>query len=385
MPSVSYGYLDPDTVLETFGDARDATDSYIGKSKLLNTYSAEWMPKSDQVAIAIFCNALEELGCPIRSAATGTKLERVTSESHAKLLNHMYAQLERKARLIRINGNAIIRTDVPCPPADIETPLNELLRDRPGQETEVRLMKLMGRNYGQCIGGKVDAVQLLFGDEETRALLTKTYSSSEANAVLLKQLADFIEAVAGTWPTKTAPLRILEVGAGTGGTTSWLLPALARLDVPIVYTFTDIGPVFVTEASKTFKDYPFVEYKVLDIEQEPGPELLDSQHIIIGTNVIHATKDVIKSLKNVHKLLRPDGFVLIGEMVEQMLWADIVYGLISGFWRFEDGRRQATQTVQGWEKTFTSAGYGHVDWTQGKRPEALLHALIFAMASDPEI
>lgn len=359
-----------------------ATDDYICKGKF-STYSAEWMPKTDQVSIAIFCNALEEVGCPIRSAAPGTTLERIKSPTHEMLVNHMYEQLEKRAGLIRINGDAVIRTDVPWPSEDIDTPLDELLRDRPGQETEIKAMRLTGSHYGRCIAGKVDPVQLIFGDAEIRETMARSYRESEANTVLLSQLCDFIRAVAESWPTNRAPIRILEVGAGTGGTTSWMLPMLARSETPIVYTLTDIGPVFVNQAAEAFKEYPFAEYKILDIEQEPGPEFRNSQHIVLGTNVIHATLDICKSLKNIRKILRSDGFAVIGEMTAQTLWADVAFGLIAGFWRFSDGRRHALLNPQQWRKKFVSAGYGHVDWTKGRRPEAAMQGLIFALVSDP--
>ncbi|KAK7743244.1 Type I Iterative PKS [Cytospora paraplurivora] len=379
-PFDNYGALDPVSVVGAFEAARSATDEYIANGKL-NSYSAQWMLKSDEVSIAIFCNALEELGCPIRSAVSGSKLPRIAHISaHEKLIGHMYAQLEKR-NLIKIIDGSVIRTDLSCPSEDIGTALDQLLKERPGQEAEIILMRLMGSNYGRCLAGKADAVQLLFGDPDTRELLARSYSSSELNSVLLKQFADFVETVARSWPDKEAPLRILEVGAGTGGTTSSLLPMLARLDIPVIYTITDIGPVFVKELSSTFEQFPFVRYKVLDIGQEPELALRNSQHIVLGTNVIHATRDVVQSLKNIHSLLRPDGFVVIGEMTTQMLWTDVIFGLLAGFWCFEDGRQHATQSAQAWEESLRLAGYGHVDWTQGRSPEAALQALILALAS----
>lgn len=381
-PFASHGFLDPKSVLDAFHHVKSATDNYISTSKLC-TYSAEWMPKSDEISIAIFCNALEELGCPIRSAAPEVRLERIAhSPSHEKLVGHIYKQLEKK-HLIRVDGSGFVRTDNPCPSDDIDTPLNELLRDRPEQEAEIKLMRIMGSNYGQCLAGKVDAVQLLFGDPEARDLLARSYSTSELNSVLIKQLTDFVEAAARSWQENSEPLRVLEVGAGTGGTTSWLLPVLARLNIPVIYTFTDIGRVFVKEASLKFKEFPFVECRVLDIEQETDPQLRHSQHLVLGTNVIHATRDVSQTLRNIHGLLRPDGFVAIVEMTTNMLWTDVIFGPLAGFWCFEDGRHHATQDAEAWRRAFTSAGYGHVDWTQGERPEAALQALLFAMASKP--
>jgi hypothetical protein len=47
-----------------------------------------------------------------------------------------------------------------------------------------------------------------------------------------------IEVVATSRPTKAAPLRILKFGARTGVTTSGVLPALARLNMPVIHNFT---------------------------------------------------------------------------------------------------------------------------------------------------
>jgi len=147
---------------------------------------------------------------------------------------------------------------------------------------------------------------------------------------------------------------------------------------------TDLSPSLVTQASSTFKQYPFVEYKVVDIEKEPPLELQSSQHIVLGSNVVHPTANAPSSLKNIHKMLRPDGFLIFHELTTQMPWADVVFGLFEGWWRFKDGRQHALQSSQAWAKMLKSAGYGHVDWTDGCRPEAKLQSLILGMATDPE-
>lgn len=377
--------LDTLSVLDAFGKARKATDEYIGKSRLA-TYSAEWMPASDQISLSIFCNALEELGCPFHSASPGTALPRVKPlPAHDRLVAHMYSQLEQHGLMQTNSDGTILRTDRPCPPENIDVPLNDILESRPEQVAEIELMRLMGTNFGRCIRGEADAVQLIFGNADARAHLSRSYSSSELNAVIIRQLTDFLCDVLlrHRKDNDVEPLCILEIGAGMGGTTSWLLPALAQLEVPVVYTFTDVGPLFVKQAASRFRKYPFVTYKLLDIEQPPDDaELRHSQHIILGTNVVHATRDTTASLRNLRGLLRPDGFVVLAEMVSQMLWTDVVFGLFEGFQCFEDGRRHATQSAEAWERSFKAAGYGEVRWTEGERPESRLQALVLGIASD---
>lgn len=376
--------LDVYTILDAFSDIKARTDDFIVANNLA-TYSKDFLPRSEEIAVAIFCNALEDLGCPIRSAAPGTVLERIEAKpEHDKLVGHIYGILESRAGLITIDNNTVSRTSNPCPERDIDSQLKSLLLDRPSQDAEIKLMAAVGRSYGDCLAGKADAVQVLFQSAENRSLLDKLYATSDATNSLLQPLKTFIEEVASSWSASDQPLRILEIGAGTGGTTSVLLPALARLGVPTVYTMTDISPSLVAQASMTFKKYPFVEYKVVDIEQKPLPELRSSQHIVLGSNVVHATVDGQSSLSNVHKMLRPDGFLIFHELTTQMPWADVVFGLFEGWWRFNDGRQHALQSPKSWGKTLQAAGYGHMDWTDGKRPEAKLQSLILGLASDPE-
>lgn len=373
--------LSQTTVLDAFRSIKEATDDFVLQNQF-ETYCEEFMPRSEELSIAIFCNAFEELGCPIRSAAPGTKLKRVEHLArHKKVVDYIYKALEKNAGLIEMKGDEIIRTSVACPSRETDKMLEDLLRDRPAQDAELKLMRITGGAFGKCLAGKADALQLLFGSAEGRALLTKLYATSTLSSTVLQQLEVFIEKIGSTWPKNSGPLRVLEVGAGTGGTTFKIVPVLARLGIPVVYTMTDVSSFFIATARPKFKEYPFVEFKVVDIEKEPDVKLRNSQHIVLGSNVIHATRNLSITMSNVLKMLRPDGFTIYHELTSQLLWADVIFGLVEGWWLFEDGRDHALQSPTYWEKILKSVGFGHVDWTDGKRPEARIQNLLFAMAS----
>lgn len=381
MYSTEAGALESAIVLDAFRATRDSIDDYILKNKVDN-YCSEFIPRTDELAIAVFCNAFEELGCPIRSVAPGTKLEIIENiPRYGKLIKYMYKALENKAGLIVTKDGDIIRTSVACPSGETEDMLEDLFDDMPEQEWELGLVQRTGRSFAHCLSGKEDPLQLLFGSEEGRTLMANFYAKSPLFSTILQQWAAFFENIGSKWPKKAGPLRILEIGAGTGGTTFKIVPVLARLGIPVVYTMSDIGSVFLSVAQKKLEEYPFVEYKVVDIEKEPEEALCHSQHIVIGSNVFHATRDLSISLKNVHKILRPDGFVMMHELTTQMLWADVAFGLISGWWAFEDGRQHALQSPEHWEKVLRSVGFGHVGWNEGSRPESRIQNLIWAMAS----
>lgn len=197
------------------------------------------------------------------------------------------------------------------------------------------------------------------------------------------QMRDVINRL--TWTLRAqqgqGPLKILEMGAGTGGTTKVLAPFLASLGLPVEYTFTDLSPSMVANARRKWgKEYPFMRFAVHDIEKRLESALQD-QHIIIASNAIHATHNLEISLRNVRSALRPDGFLMMLEMTEVVPFVDIIFGLLEGWWLFDDGRDHAIVSTGYWEQKLHAAGFGHVDWTDGRLPENNFQKVIIALAS----
>ncbi|KAG6354395.1 hypothetical protein INS49_004412 [Diaporthe citri] len=134
-------------------------------------------------------------------------------------------------------------------------------------------------------------------------------------------------------------------------------------------TFTDLSGSFVAAARNNFgPKYPFMKFRVHDIEKEPSSEL-GQHHIIILSNAIHATHNLQTSVGNIRKTPRPDGFPMMLEMTQPLYWVDMIFGLFEGWWLFDDGRRHAIASQARWEAELQAVGYGRVDWTDGWRPE----------------
>lgn len=370
-------------VRQTFGEIKAQTDDYIVKGGL-GTYFNEVLPRSTELCVIYIINALEELGCPIRSASPGQTLERITYlPKHEQFVELLYKLLKDQARLIDINGSTITRTAIPAPTKSADTLLEELLRDEPAHAAEHKLVALIGPKFADCLIGKEDGLQVVFGTAYGREVLTDMYTNSPITAACTQQLEDFLRLLAEKYPKDGQPLRILEMGAGTGGTTTKLVPMLHELGVHVQYTFTDLSASLVAAARKRFKQYPFMKFEVVNIESPPAANLLQSQHIILASNAVHATRNLALSLDNIRKMLRPDGLLLLVEMTARMPWVDFGFGLVEGWWLFEDDRDYAIQSTEYWEKTMHKVGYGHVDWTDGERPEVPLQRLVVAYASGP--
>ncbi|KAI1502205.1 putative polyketide synthase, partial [Biscogniauxia marginata] len=370
-------------ILEAFGEAKLRTDQLIRDHKIDN-FAETICPKSTQLCIALTLDAFEQLGVSMRTAKPGQVLPRIQYASqHQRLTEYLYEMLEKEARLIDVRGSEIIRTAI-SPPAKSSTALfQDLLRLYPDWSYAMKLTHFAGVRLADVLRGKTDGIKVIFGTEEGRELVGGLYCDHIFNKMNYGQMADFVEGLISKLPVIDEPLKILEMGAGTGGTTLYMAPLLGRLGVPVEYTFTDLSPSMVAAARKKFKQYPFMKFLAHDIEKLVPADLSGTQHIVIASNAVHATHDLVKSCTNIRNALRPDGFLMMLEMTEIVPFIDIIFGLLEGWWLFDDGRKHAIAHQDRWEKDLQSAGFGHVDYSDGYLPENKIQKVIIALASGP--
>ncbi|MBB0232744.1 methyltransferase, partial [Streptomyces calidiresistens] len=107
------------------------------------------------------------------------------------------------------------------------------------------------------------------------------------------------------------PLRVLEVGAGVGGTTGTVLDALAG--TPVDYLFTDVSRYFLTEGRAQFGER--LRYGLLDIDADPTAQGLanGSLDVVVAANVLHNARHVGRALAALRELLAPDGLLVLVE------------------------------------------------------------------------
>lgn len=369
--------------MEAFEETKKLTDQYIADYGCAD-YMEVVNPKQVQMCVALIVEAFEQLGCSLRTAKPGQKLERIKYlPQHESLAEYLYMVLERDARLIDMDSDhQITRTAVSPPAKSSQELLQNLMRSYPNHGFANKLTYFTGTRLADVLIGKSDGIKLIFGTEEGRELVSGLYGDSLLNKLSYKMMEDFLKRPIAKLPMHEGhPLKILEMGAGTGGTTKILVPMLASLNVPIDYTYTDLSPSFTAAArKKKFKQYPFMKFRVHDIEKPPADDLLESQHIIIASNAVHATHSLTESAKNIRKALRPDGFLMMLEMTETLVWIDLIFGLLEGWWLFDDGRRHAIAHQSRWERDLQSVGFGHVDWTDSHCPEVEIQRIIIALA-----
>ncbi|OTA64239.1 putative polyketide synthase [Hypoxylon sp. EC38] len=380
-----------DTVMSAFNEVKALTDERIAQVGQTR-YVSDALPLQDELTVALTLEAFEELGAGIRNAQPGQRLARIAhGAEHRQLVTYLYRMLETLTQIIKIDGDdSITRTAVPLPPRSSRAIYEDLAIRFPDQRTADELTYYAGTNLACVLSGATDGVKLIFGSAKGRELAAGLYGDWPLNRATYAGVEDFLTRLAaqlrvnGAQISPDNPFRILEMGAGTGGTTKRLVPLLAKLDIPIEYTFTDLSPSLVAQARKTWaKQYPFMRFAVHDMEKMPAPEFLGTQHLVVASNAVHATHSLQHTTSCIHRILRPDGFLCLVEMTRPMYWVDIVFGLFEGWWMYDDGRKHVIADERRWEAELQASGYGHVNWIDGASEESKIWKFIIA-AADPE-
>lgn len=239
-----------------------------------------------------------------------------------------------------------------------------------------------GSMITDVLSGRTSALESLFPDGSFE-LAERLYHRS----TLLRYVNGIAAVAASTYADRVAAdrtLRVLEVGAGTGGTTAPLLRALPQDRT--TYTYTDVSDIFLDFAATRFGDTPFLRTALFDLEKEPEGQgfAAGSQDIVVAANVIHAARDIRKAVERVKRLLAPGGMLLLVESTGHHPWHDITTGLIEGWQHFEDDLRTDTPllTPQQWNTLLSEAGFEDVAAlpTAGSPAEILKQHVLIARA-----
>jgi acyl transferase domain-containing protein/SAM-dependent methyltransferase/acyl carrier protein len=231
-------------------------------------------------------------------------------------------------RCIRPDGEAfqILETNT----SNSQDLLDRLRREYPEFSAELTLLGRCGTQLSEVLRGRIDAVDVLFRDSTA----AEFYENSPGVQALNQVVSGAVREIVAACPPGRK-LRVLEVGAGTGSTTSAVIAALPRR--MFEYWFTDVSPAFLSATRTRFQDSG-MEFRVLDIEKDPARQGFPNNtfDLVIAANVIHATRSIIESIDHIKRLLAPAGLLLLVEGTKPLPLLDLTFGLTDGWWRFTD-------------------------------------------------
>ena len=227
------------------------------------------------------------------------------------------------------------------------------------------LLRRVGAALPAVLTGQADALDVLFPGGDPGAAVA-VYDAPPFAAAQ--------RALAAAIGSLGRPLRVLELGAGTGALTAHLL---RQLPPGSSLLCTDVSDAFLAALRRRFPDSPVLRTARFDIDL-PGP--LDGPFdAIVAANVLHAGASIAAILDRLRGMLAPGGVLGLAELVEAPRWIDLVFGITDGWWRFRgDPLRpdHALLGASGWRDALAVARFADID----VHPDGDAHAVILARA-----
>ncbi|KAF5872206.1 putative polyketide synthase protein [Botrytis fragariae] len=271
-----------------------------------------------------------------------------------------------------------------------EKNIKELISRVESKTAQGRAFVATGQNILPILRGEISSQEFLFKSDLAKDL----YKDINNNRVCFPAFQKYLEGLS----YKNPRLRILEIGAGTGGTTSKVLQGLCQDGQGIKhsprymeYTYTDISAFFFETAQEDFKEFPRMSYRLLDIEDDPIKQGFaeNSFDLIVAGNVLHATVSIVKTMKHVRKLLKPGGKLMMHEITRpDILRSGFIFGLLPGWWLATDPYRHWGPAIssQKWDSILLQHGFSGIDveLPEFASPECQEQSIIISTASFDE-
>lgn len=363
-------------------DSLRSSDAQFPESAKTQKYAGHWAevaPYEDEILLAYIVEAFASLSVNLEQATPGEELQQVPHQTHKydKLIVRLWEILEKHGLALVDNRGRIKRGTVPVDKRTSAQLLAAFQERFPGYEHESNLIALTGPKLAQCLVGEQDAVSLMFGNPKSMRIMENFYGRSPMMSTLTEQLVIFLTTLLRDTDA-TRPVRILKVGAGTGGTTKRVVAALDAMGVSVEYTFTDIAPSLVSKAKNTLKQYSWIEYASFNLEKEVPEAFRRRFDIVISTNCVHATTDRTASCRRLRETLTEGGILVLSEVTRIIDWYDICFGLLDGWWLAEGRSVYPIQPASRWMSVFERAGFASASCSGGPEPEATSQQLLVA-------
>ncbi len=225
------------------------------------------------------------------------------------------------------------------------------------------------RKLPEILTGKIPATDIIFPNSSMK-LVEGIYKNSPAADYFNEVLGDIVVSYLNERikHNPSVPIRIIEIGAGTGGTSALVFQKLEPYREHIQeYCYTDKSRAFLLHAQKEYgPKNPYLTYQIFNVEESAQGQDIDTggYDIAIATNVLHATRNIRQTLRNVKAALRENGLILINEISGNSLLNHLSFGLLEGWWLYNDPELRIPGSPglypESWQKVLEMEGFRSV-------------------------
>ncbi|HEX8702424.1 MAG TPA: beta-ketoacyl synthase N-terminal-like domain-containing protein [Myxococcaceae bacterium] len=257
-------------------------------------------------------------------------------------------------------------------------------------------LELLQRCLAQLVPvlrGEIPATHVLFPDG-SMSLVENVYRGNPIADFFNTRTAEAVEkAVAARLAELPADgvVHLLELGAGTGGTTAGILERLAPYAQRVSYTYSDVSLGFRSFAERFAERVPSLSWALVDIERDPAAQRevpINHYHVVIASNVLHATTDIRRTLGHVSALLATGGVLVLNELCSASPFTTLTFGLLDGWWRFRDPEVRIAGspglTFDSWRQRLAEQRFQSVRSVAGPGAERLGQQVITCVCTAPE-
>ncbi|KAK2042676.1 PKS-NRPS hybrid [Colletotrichum somersetense] len=258
----------------------------------------------------------------------------------------------------------------------------DAILERNRDQVDFELLRMVGDEAGSVFRNEKQMVHVLFADDK----LSHFYRNGLGLRNTQRQVAAYLSVISHRYPKAN----ILELGAGTGATTSAVFDTIG--DRFGSYTFTDVSFAFFPKAQKLFADHLHkMSFKRLDIGTPFDEQGFDvpSYDVVIAANVLHVSDDIEAVLRRVRGLLKPGGFLVVVEPTSDDLRIQVIMGGLEGWWLARDNCRRfgPVASIETWDEKLRNVGFTGVEKFKNDQKEDHLHTFttFFSQATDRTI
>ncbi|WP_025699179.1 SDR family NAD(P)-dependent oxidoreductase, partial [Paenibacillus forsythiae] len=327
--------------------------------------------KMGQLLLDLLWSQLQSAGWFLEESGdiAALKLKTGLPDMYERWLKESIALFVRKGFL---QSDGFTYTVMKTEPAEMTAQWMEWNRQKelwiadPNMKAQVLLVEAVLQNLPEIVSGRSLATDIIFPGgsmDLVEGIYKHNAIADYYNEALADHVVAYVQARAKLDPK--AKIRILEIGAGTGGTSSMVFRKLKSVEQYVQeYTYTDLSKAFLHHAEKEYgPDYPYLTYRLFNTEEPVAGQGIatGTYDLVIAANVMHATPNIRQSVRNAKAALKTNGLLLLNELASNSLFTHLTFGLLKGWWLYEDSKLRIPGSPglspQTWERVLEGEGY----------------------------